>query len=388
MNPTLTTTATGAQRAPTRRHDTIVIGGGQAGLATGYHLQQQGRDFVILDAGERVGDSWRTRWDSLRLFTPARYSGLPGMPFPAPAHTFPTKDEMADYLESYAARFALPVRTGVIVSRLAKQGGRFVVTAGEQRFEAENVVVAMASYQQPRVPSFAQELNPGILQLHSSDYRNPRQLREGGALVVGAGNSGAEIALELAATHPTWLSGRDVGHIPFRIEGIMARLFLIRFVLRFLFHRVLTVDTPIGRKLRPKMLSSGVPLVRTKPADLVAAGIGRVPRMVGARDGLPLLNDGRALDVANVIWCTGFHPGFAWIDLPIHGEHEPLHRRGVVVGEPGLYFVGLHFLYANSSSMIHGIERDAAYVAEQIARREARSGSSLRPDSHALTARS
>jgi putative flavoprotein involved in K+ transport len=281
---------------------------------------------------------------------------------------------MADYLEAYAAHFALPVHTGVSVNRLSKEAGRFVVTAGAQRFEAENVVVAMASYQQPRVPSFAQELDPGIVQLHSSAYRNPQQLRDGGTLVVGAGNSGAEIALEVAPTHPTWLSGRDVGHVPFRIEGALARLLLIRFVLRFLFHRVLTVDTQIGRKLRPKILSTGVQLVRTKPDDLAAAGVERVPRIVGAQDGLPLLKGGRTLDVANVIWCTGFEPGFAWIDLPIHGEHEPLHRRGVVAGEPGLYFVGLHFLYANSSSMIHGIERDAAYVAGQIARREASAG--------------
>jgi putative flavoprotein involved in K+ transport len=289
------------------------------------------------------------------------------MPFPAPADTFPTKDEMADYLEAYAAHFELPVRTGARVDCLSKDGDRFVVVAGEQRFEAHNVVVAMASYQKPRVPSFAQELDPGIVQLHSSEYRNPSQLRDGGVLVVGAGNSGAEIALEVARSHPTWLSGRDVGHIPFHIEGMAARLFLIRFVLRFLFHRVLTVDTPIGRKLRPKMLSMGVPLVRTKPNDLAAAGIVRVPRSVGAREGLPLLEDGRVLDVANVVWCTGYDPGFSWIDLPVHGEHEPLHRRGVVASEPGLYFVGLHFLYANSSSMIHGVERDAAHVAQAIA---------------------
>lgn len=353
----------------TLSHDTIIIGGGQAGLSTGYYLRQQGRDFVILEASARIGDSWRKRWDSLRLFTPARYDGLPGMPFPAPAYTFPTKDEMADYLAAYAARFALPVRTGVKVECLARHGDRFVVTAGDLRFEADNVVVAMANYQCPCVPPFAQELDPGIVQLHSSAYRNPSQLRDGGVLIVGAGNSGAEIALEAARGHPTWLAGRDTGHVPFRIEGVAARLLLTRLALRLLFHRVLTVQTPLGRKVRPKVLAHGGPLIRVKPKDLAAAGIERVPRTVGMRDGLPMLEDRRVLDVANVIWCTGFHPGFSWIDLPILGQDEPLHERGVVAKEPGLYFVGLNFLYALSSTMIHGVGRDAERVAHPIASR-------------------
>jgi putative flavoprotein involved in K+ transport len=348
-------------------YDTIIIGGGQAGLATGYYLKQQGRDFVILDANERIGDSWRKRWDSLRLFTPARYDRLPGMPFPAAARVFPTKDAMGDYLEAYATRFQLPVRTGVRVDCLSRQGDRFVVTAGDQRFEAQHVVVAMANWQSPRVPPFAQALDPSIVQLHSSEYRNPTQLKEGGVLIVGAGNSGAEIALEVAKGHPTWMSGPDTGSIPFRIEGVAARLLLIRFVLRFLFHRVMTVKTPIGRKMRPKLLSHAMPLVRVKPSDIAAAGIERVSRTVGVRDGLPLLEDGRVLDVANVVWCTGFDPGFSWIDLPVFGEEEPMHERGVVATEPGLFFVGLHFLYAASSAEIHGVGRDAEYIVRAIA---------------------
>jgi putative flavoprotein involved in K+ transport len=355
-------------------YDTIIIGAGQAGLATGYYLKQQGRSFVILDANERIGDSWRKRWDSLHLFTPARYDSIPGMAFPAPPDSFPTKDEMADYLEEYAARFELPVRTGVKVDCLTRQGSRFVVRAGNLRFEADHVVVAMASYQKPQIPSFAQELDPRIVQLHSLDYRNPSQLQEGGVLIVGAGNSGAEIALEVAREHPTWLSGRDVGHVPFRIEGLAARLILVRLVLRVLFHRVLTVDTPIGRKVRPKAISHGGPLIRIKPKDIAAAEIERVPRTVGVRDGLPVLEDGRVLDVANVIWCTGFDPGFSWIDLPVLEGAEPVHERGVIASEPGLYFVGLHFLYALSSTMIHGVGRDAEYVAQAIASQTTESG--------------
>ena len=458
------------------RVETVIVGGGQAGLAVGYHLARRDRPFVILDADQRAGDAWRRRWDSLHLFTPARYSGLPGWPFPAPPFSYPTRDEVADYLEAYAARFELPVRHGVRVDRLAREGGRFlvaagdrrweadqvvvasgayqrhripafvpeldqgivqldtshyrnpsqlrpggvlvvgagnsgaeiahevsgahptwlsgpdtghlpvrngvrvdrvlredggyVVTAGDQRFAADHVVVASGAYQIPTVPEFASKLDPGIVQIHSSAYRVPSQLREGGVLVVGACNSGAEIALEAASGgHPTWLSGRDTGHIPFRISGLASRLLLERLVLRFVFHRVLTVSTPIGRKIRPKIISQGGPLIRIKPADLAAAGIERVTRVAGVQDGLPVLDDGRVLDVANVVWCTGFEHDFSWIDLPAVGEHGPAHRRGIVDDQPGLYFVGLHFLYSMSSAMIHGVGRDAEHIARHIARR-------------------
>jgi putative flavoprotein involved in K+ transport len=352
------------------RFDTIVIGGGQSGLAIGYHLARRDVEFVILDASDRIGDSWRKRWDSLKLFTPARYDGLPGMPFPTQAYLFPTKDEMGDYLVAYAARFDLPVRTRASVDRMSWQADRFILEVGDRRFEANNVVVAMANYQESRVPAFARELDPSIVQLHSSEYRSPAQLQDGGVLVVGAGNSGAEIAVEAARSHPTWMSGKVTGYIPFRIDSLVARLFLTRLVLRFVFHRVLTVDTPIGRKVRPMVLAHGAPLIRLKPNDLAAAGIERVSRTVAVRDGRPVLEDGDVLDVANVVWCTGFHPGFSWIDLPIFEEGGmPVHERGVVTKQPGLYFVGLDFLYAFSSEMVHGVGRDAKYIAEAIAAR-------------------
>jgi putative flavoprotein involved in K+ transport len=365
----------------TERIDTIVIGAGQAGLSVGYHLARRGVPFVILDAGERIGHQWRKRWDSLRLFTPARFSSLDGLPFPADADSFPTKDAMGDYLEAYARRFALPVRCGVRVERVSRLGERFLVIAGDQRFEADNVVVAMANYQRPRVPAFANELDPRIVQLHSFDYRNPAQFQEGAVLVVGAGNSGAEIALDAARAHDTCVAGRDTGHVPFRIDGLAARLLLVRLVLRVVFHRILTVATPMGRKVRAKVLHEGGVLVRTKPRDLTAAGITRVPRVAGVRNGLPLLEDGRVLDVANVVWCTGFHPGFSWIDLPVFGpDGEPQHDRGVVSSEPGLYFVGLHFLFAMSSVMIHGVGRDAERIADRISATRREADHARRPD--------
>jgi putative flavoprotein involved in K+ transport len=355
----------------TTRVETVVIGGGQAGLSVGYHLAQQGIPFVILDAHSRIGDAWRTRWDSLRLFTPARYDGLPGLRFPAKGDEFPSKDQMADFLESYAAHFNLPVRTGMKVDKLSRKDGRFVVNAGGASFEAENVVVAMGSHQKPRVPAFARELDPKIVQLHSLDYRNPSQLKDGGVLIVGVGNSGADIALEVARTHRTWLAGKESGHVPFRNESFAGRFILVRIV-RFIGHHVLTVNTPIGRRLRPKLRFQAAPLIRVKPQDLLAAGIERVSRLTGTKDGRPLLDDGRLLDVENVIWCTGFTNGFSWIDLPIFGaDGEPIYDRGIVPTVPGLYFVGLNFLYAMTSDTVTGVGRDAKRAVDAIAARVA-----------------
>ena len=347
--------------------EAVVIGAGQAGLAVGYHLAKRSREFAILDGDDRIGDSWRTRWDSLRLFTPARYNGLPGWRYPAASWSFPTKDEMADYLEAYAACFELPVRTGVKVERLSREGYRFVVSAGRHRIEADRVVVATGAHRTPHVPAFAAELDPGIVQLHSSEYHGPSQLREGGVLVVGAGNSGAEIAFELARTRTTTLAGRAVPEIPVRHGSPGARLFLP--VIRFLGHRVLTVRTPIGRKVGPRLASGATPLIRVKAEHLAAAGVERAPRVVAARNGVPVLEDGRVLDVENVVWCTGFRQDFSWIDLPAFDENgRPVHERGIVRSVPGLYFVGLLFLYSVTSDILPGVGRDARRLAAHVAR--------------------
>jgi putative flavoprotein involved in K+ transport len=350
----------------TNRYSVIVIGGGQAGLATGYYLSKAGVRFLILDASQRIGDSWRSRWDSLRLFTPCKYSSLPGFVFPAPKHSFPAKNEMGDYLEQYARHFRLPIRSGLRVDALWREGALYKVRSGSEIFEAEQVVVAMSNYQHPKIPSVARELDKQLTQLHSSAYKNPLQLQPGPVLIVGAGNSGAEIAMELCKTHEVLVAGRDTGHVPFEITNRTTLRFIIPVLFRLIFHRLLTTGTPIGRKARAKMISQGGPLIRQKPKQLLAAGIKRVPRVKGAKEGMPLLENGETAAVRNVIWCTGFYPGFSWIDLPVFKDGEPLQERGVVNNEPGLYFVGLHFLYAFSSGMIQGVGRDAKYVVENI----------------------
>ncbi len=356
------------------RFDTVVIGGGQAGLSAGYYLRQAGRPFVILDEKDEVGGSWLARYDSLRLFTPPWAVRLPGWRYPNGGGPGPTKDEMIAYLQAYAARFDLPLRTGVRVDRISRDGGRYVVSAGDERIEADNVIVASGANRDPRIPVFSRELAPEIVQFHSSGYRNPSQLRDGGVLVVGAGNSGADIALDVVPSHPTWLSGPDRGHVPVDIDGWFSRHVAFR-VIRFSGVHVLTVRTPMGRRYRRKHASRGDMLVRVKPKQLLAAGVERAPKTVGARDGRPVLDDDRVLDVANVIWCTGFRHDLSWIDLPVFGEDgELLHERGVVRSEPGLYFVGLVFQYSAASDVIPGVGRDAKYVVRHLLARTERMG--------------
>jgi putative flavoprotein involved in K+ transport len=353
------------------RYDTVVIGGGQAGLAVGYHLQRQGRPFVILDRSGRVGDSWRTRWDSLRLYSPASRDGLPGLPFPAPATAYPTATEMGDYLEAYAAHHDLPVRNGVAVESLTREEGRYIVHAGDLCIEAENAVVATGVFQKPYVPSFAEKLDPGITQLHSDAYRNLSQLQEGTVLVVGASHSGSDIAFEASPEHAVVLSGPDTGQLPAPVESRRGRM-LFR-GLFFVGTHVLTVDTPLGRKARPHIRHGGAPLLRYRRRDLRAAGVERtLSRTVGVENGLPVLDDGRVLDVRNIVWCTGFRPDYSWIGFPFElgDDGYPVQYRGAAASSPGLYSVGLPFLHSFTSMLIGGAGRDAERVATQIASRQ------------------
>lgn len=346
--------------------EAIVVGGGQTGLIVGHALKTHGVDFTILDASQRIGDAWRHRWDSLRLFTQAFMNGLPGKPFPGPHNAFVGKDEVADFLEAYAKELELPVQSGVRVERLSRDGEHFTVETNTSRLRARNVIVAMADYQKPHLPAFAAELDQSIAQLHSSAYQNPTQLSRGPVLVVGLGNSGADIALDVSASHDTTVAGTESGAVPFKIEGLFGRFLGTRLV-RFMMVRVLNTSTPIGRRARPKMLVKGPPLVRVRPKELRAAGVRRVGRITGVQDGKPVTDDGEVLNPATVIWCTGYRPGFDWIDLPVFDDNgSPQTRRGVVQELPGLYFVGLFFLHSMWSETITGAQPDVAYVVRHL----------------------
>jgi putative flavoprotein involved in K+ transport len=360
--------------------ETVIIGAGQAGLSTGYHLQRQDRPFVILDGAGRVGDQWRQQWDTLRLYSPAKYDGLPGLPFPGEPWSFPGKDQVADYLEQYANHFNLPIRFRTRVERLDGDGnGNYVVTTKQGSFRCRNVVVCTGTFgRTPSIPEFAADLDPSILQLHSSEYRRPAQLREGPVLVVGGSHSGTDIAYEAAQTHPTILAGRDCGQIPVRIESRPARVVFP--VLVFAWKHVITRRTPIGRKEMQAIRFHGGPMLRVKRSDLASRGVERITeRVTGVADGRPVIG-GTAYDVANVVWATGFRQVFDWIRLPVIGDDGwPVEYRGVVTDSPGLFFCGLSFQFGFSSMVLPGIGRDAAFVADRIADRVRRTGPAKQP---------
>ena len=356
----------------TQQVNTIVIGAGQAGLSAGYHLAKRGLSFAILDADARIGDHWRDRWDTLRLYSPARYDSLPGMRIPAPSSHWPTGGEMADYLEAYAGRFHLPVKSGTSVERVEPIDGGFVVsTSTGERLGARQVIVATGPFRQMNVPDFAIDLDPSIVQMHSHEYRNPTQLRPGAVLVVGLSHSGADIAFEAAnAGHRTILSGKSHGQLPMNVTD-RKRAMLGWPVVEFVFAHVLTMRTPIGRRMRPEIRKGGGPLIRIRKGDLDRAGVERHDaKTIGVRNGRPELADGTVLDVANVIWATGYRPDYAFIAAPIVGEDGwPVEKRGVSPTVPGLYFLGIPFQYAFSSMLVAGAGRDAGYVVEQVAKR-------------------
>lgn len=350
--------------------ETVIIGGGQAGLSTGYQLKRRGRPFVILDANERLGDQWRRHYDSLVLFTERPFNNLPGLPFPAGPTPYPTRDEVAAYLETYATHHDLSVRTNTRVERVARHdSGTFEVVIDGGTIRCDNVVIAAGKAGQPKIPAFAAELDPAIGQLHSSDYQRPSQVPPGRVLVVGAAHSGADIAFELAQTHPVTLVGRATGQVPFGAETLAKRLF--GRAVFWVFGHVLTRRTPIGRRAMPKVRAHGGPLLRVRTADLADRGVERITqRVAGARGGRPVLDDGTVLDATTVIWATGFGHGFGVIDgLPLNADGWPDEYRGVVHGVPGLYFCGLAFQYAFTSMVFPGIGRDSEFVAAHLAKR-------------------
>jgi putative flavoprotein involved in K+ transport len=363
-----------SSRQEPERLGTVIIGAGQTGLATAYFLGKAGVPCVVLDQQARVGDQWRVRYDSLLLNTPAQYDGLPGMPFDAPHGSYPSGADMGDHLERYVQTMGIAVRSGVGVRAVERQpDGTYCLATTDGDLLADNVVVACGAEQQPRVPDCADDLDPGIRQLHSSGYHGPDQLLPGPVLVVGAGQSGADIALEVArAGHETWLSGRAMPEVPVPFGSRRMKLGLP--VLWFMANHVLTVRTPMGRRMQPEVRKGGAPLLRVRRADLAAAGVHLVEaRTVGSDDGRPVLDDGTVLDVANIVWCTGFRQEFGLVRPDVTGDDGYPRGDGLTVdGAPGLYYVGLLFQTGFASMLIGGAGRDAKRIAASIAARTRR----------------
>lgn len=339
----------------------VVVGAGAAGLAVAWQLRQRGRRFVILDAGARPGDSWRGRYDSLRLFTPARFCELPGLPMRVPPQAHPGKDEMADYLAHYAEQFDLPVRADSLVRthRFGRDGHR--LSGDDFTIGTDRLIVATGADRAPAVPDFARDLAPGLRQLHSSDYRRPADLPDGPVLVVGAGTAGADLALELSATREVWLAGDSTGHVPVGVS----RSALVR---RLVYDRRVPAGG-LGRLVRHRLARRGGPLIWHTEDFLRRSGVRRVPRVSGVRDGRPHLADGRVAAVAAVVWCTGFRPGFEWMDARAVGpDGWPRHRHGVSVALPGLGYVGLRQQHTFGSGFLGAMAGDAAHVVDRLIR--------------------
>jgi len=340
-----------------RHQDVVVIGAGQAGLAIGFYLAREGRRFVILDGADAIGAVWRSRWDSLVLFTPRRYSGLPGLAFPGDPDGYPTRDEVITYLTAYAAEFELPIELGSRVRSLTRQGGPFLVELESGDIEANQVVVATGPFQTPRVPDFAGRLAPEVFQTHSAAYRNRGGIPGGTVLVVGGGNTGFQIAQELSATHRIHLSvgGRQMP-LPQRVLG---RDLFWWLVTTTLFKT--TVDSRLGQKL-----SRRDALIGSSPRAIRRHGVVLEPRATAASGRTITFADGSTLEVDAVIWATGFGLDHSWIDLPLADpEGRIRQRRGVTVTE-GLYFLGLPWQHTRGSALLGWVSEDAAYLAQRI----------------------
>jgi putative flavoprotein involved in K+ transport len=347
-----------SDRAPTERREVVVVGGGQAGLAIGYFLAQQGRQFTILEAALEPAAAWRRRWDSLRLFTPARYDALPGLPFPGDPDRYPSRDEVAAYLTDYARRFELPVELDSQVRSLRRVDGAYLVELDDRMYEADQVVVATGPFQVPLVPPIAKRLDAEVVQLHSSAYRGPADVADGRVLVVGGGNTGFQIAEELASSRKVHLSiGSRQMPLPQRLLGrdlfwYLDATGLIR----------KTAATRIGRRMagRDTLIGSSPRALRRRH------GVELHGRAVDAAGSTVSFDDGTTLDVRGVIWATGFGVDHSWIDVPVFDDDGRLvHERGVTESQ-GLYFLGLTWQHTRGSALLGWVNDDAEYIARRI----------------------
>jgi len=348
----------------------MVVGGSRAGLAMSWHLARQNLRFVVLEAGPEIGHTWSSRWDSLRLFTPAEYDGLPGMPFPGPPDTYPAKDPVARYLKAYAATFDLPVRLNAGVTALSRTAEGFEARTESGVFRARQVVVATGPFQVPYMPPAAQRLDGSVTQLHSAAYRNPQALPPGPVLVVGGGNSGFQIAEELAATRQVDLSiATKLPRLPQRLAGKDLFWWLTRLgALR------VTVESRLGRRM-----SSRDFVIGSSRRRLQAAGVRLRPAVAGAEGRTVRFTDGSSLDAGIVIWATGYRPDYSWIGIPgVTRDGQVVHRRGVTE-VPGLYVLGLSWQHTRGSALLGFVHEDAAYLAGRITGRDRAAEATARP---------
>jgi putative flavoprotein involved in K+ transport len=341
------------------RHEVIVIGGGQAGLALGYHLAHQGRRFTIFDAGDAPAAVWRARWDSLTLFTPARYDALRGRAFPGDPDHYPTRDEVVDYLTDYARDFELPLELNRRVRAVKAREHGYLVETDDRAYDADQVVIATGPFQTPRIPSIAADLSAEVRQLHSSDYRRPDDVPDGPVLVVGGGNTGFQIAHELAATNevhlaigsrqtplPQRLLGRDLFTI-LTATGLMAK----------------TVESRLGRRL-----SRRDALIGSSPRAIRRRGVDVRPRVTGATGSTITFADESTLDARAVIWATGFGVDHSYVDAPVFSaDGAVIHTRGVTAA-PGLYFLGMPWQHTRGSALLGWVKDDAHHIADQISK--------------------
>ncbi len=352
----------------TADREVLVIGGGQAGLAMGHSLTERGLRFEILDSGPEVGHTWRTRWDSLQLFTSGRYDSLPGLPFPAAADAYPGKDDVAEYLRAYAEAFELPVRLGTTVTSLARAGdGSYLVEADADALEARQVVVATGGFQQPFTPPVAADLAAEVHQVHSADYRRPGQLPPGRVLVVGAANSGCQIALELSATRTVDLAvGTRVPTVPQRPLG--RDIWWWASALRL--DRV-TADSRLGRRLSGRDQNVGA-----GPRQLARRhGVTVRPRVRAAAGHRITFADGTAAEYDVVVWATGFTTDDSWVDVPdAVDEHGRLRQSRGITPSPGLYTLGRIWQHTRGSALLGWVGDDAAFLAGRIAARARMNG--------------
>jgi len=343
-----------------RALDVVVVGAGQAGLAIAWYLARQGLRFLVLETAATLGQSWRSRWDSLTLFTPAQYDGLPGMPFPAPADTYPTKEPVADYLQAYADAFGLPVRLDARVTSLSRSGDGFEVRTADETFSARRVVVATGPFQVPFIPAAAGGLDSTVTQIHSADYRNPRALPDGHVLVVGGGNSGLQIAEELSASRRVDVSvGTNPPMLPQRLLGRDLFWWLTRLG---------AMRVPAESRLGRRVQARGEFVIGTSRRTLTRAGVTFRPRLVGAEGRTVRFADGSTLDVGVVLWATGYRADYSWLSIPgvVRDGRIVVHRRGVT-DVPGLYFLGLSWQHTRGSALLGFVDDDASHIAERIA---------------------